>query len=678
MTNDEIMREAVLDEFLSELKSNRLNESTGFTPVELRVMEAYGFTPFDVIESDNLANRFPENITPLHEGFGSFIGGLLMKPAVAGAGLNVAIATIIAVAEKFLPTGDGILGKIGSFFKNQTGVASLVKGAATTIPGILAAAYKVSQNPDYQQAKARHNKAVCRRMMKKAVIAAGLTGLVANVVAAYLISPKATAQLVQAGNEAKAEIRQTGTTPTVDQVAKEVATDSKLDTTETKKVAALAVSNGATADTATASQIAQTNDVVNQKIQGDIPNLAASENGTTALESEPATPEATPEATPSVISETPTEQVPASAQFATESKPIASGIDIDPKTNKLIGLTRDEQLGANKVNALVSEYGVEKFKSPNELLKILKDKGASEEELLGAKKQIYANAAIALHDGKSDINDDFYAGAHKSYVSELSKGRDELLTAAQKLDKTRDKSYDQLFGRLASDGQLTNQDKINAQNMAVSTFDKQYGYSAICKDTDDKQQQYDIANKSYTDALNTYNKAKLDGISGRGLGEYRKALSAAESNLENAKLALSNAQQKEQEFQTMRTEIDNRVGQAFDSYKSQASLAANISNNQSYLSSLGVGSKADANLEHANNVAAKNGIESTFAPTQPVNRPDAHKTYNQAAALAANNTAQEQPKPASVATALRTPRAQRKSMVNSVSDLLSNSSGTTN
>ena len=637
MTNNEIMREAVLDEFIEELKSNRLNESTGFTSIELRVMEAYDFTPFDVIESDKLANRFPEDIAPLHEGFGSFIGGLLMKPAVAGAGLNIAIATIIAVAEKFLPAGDGILGKIGSFFRNQTGVASLAKGAAATIPGILAAAYKVSQDPDYQQAKTRHNKAVCRRMMKKAVIAAGLTGLVANVVAAYLISPKATAQLVQAGNEAKAEIGQTGTTPTVDQVAKEVATDSKLDATETKKVAALAVSNGATADTATASQIAQTNDIVNRKIQGDIPNLAASENGTTALESGTSTPEATP----SIISETPTEQVSASAQFATESKPIASGIDIDPKTNKLVGLTRDEQLGANKVNALVSEYGVEKFKSPNELLKILKDKGASEEELLGAKKQIYANAAIALHDGKSDINDDFYAGAHKSYVSELSKGRDELLTAAQKLDRTRDKSYDQLFGRLASDGQLTNQDKINAQNMAVSAFDKQYGYSAICKDTEDKQQQYDIANKSYTDALNTYNKAKLDGISGRGLGEYRKALSAAGSNLENAKLALSAAQQKEQEFQTMRTEVDNRVGRAFDSYKSQAGLAANISNNQSYLSSLGVGSKSDTNLEHANSVAAKNGIESPFAPAQPVSQPDAHKTYNQAAALAANNTTQE-------------------------------------
>lgn len=672
MTNSEIMREAVLDEFIEELKSNRLNESTGFTPVELRIMEAYDFTPFDVIESDKLANRFPEDITPLHEGFGSFIGGLLMKPAVAGAGLNIAIATIIAVVEKFLPAGDGILGKIGSFFKNQTGVASLAKGAATTIPGILAAAYKVSQDPNYQQAKARHNKAVCRRMMKKAVIAAGLTGLVANVVAAYLISPKATAQLVQAGNKAKAEIGQTGTMPTVNRVAKEVATDSKLDTTEIKKVAALAVSNGATADTVTASQIAQTNDAVNQKIQSDMPNLAALENGITALESGTTTLEATP----SVIPETPAEQVPASAQFATESKPIASGIDIDPKTNKLVGLTRDEQLGANKVNALVSEYGVEKFKNPNELLKILKDKGASEEELLGAKKQIYANAAIALHDGRSDINDDFYAGAHKSYVSELSKGRDELLTAAQKLDKTRDKSYDQFFGRLASDGQLTNQDKINAQNMAVSTFDKQYGYSAICKDTEDKQQQYDIANKSYTDALNTYNKAKLDGISGRGLGEYGKALSAAESNLENAKLALSNAQQKEQEFQTMRTEVDNRVGQAFDLYKSQADLAANISNNQSYLSSLGVGSKSDANLEHANNVAAKNGIESTFAPTQPVNRPDAHKTYNQAAALAANNTAQEQPKPAPVATAPRPSRAQRKSMVNSVSDLLSNNSGT--
>lgn len=674
MTNNEIMREAVLDEFIEELKSNRLNESTGFTSIELRVMEAYDFTPFDVIESDKLANRFPEDIAPLHEGFGSFIGGLLMKPAVAGAGLNIAIATIIAVAEKFLPAGDGILGKIGSFFRNQTGVASLAKGAAATIPGILAAAYKVSQDPDYQQAKTRHNKAVCRRMMKKAVIAAGLTGLVANVVAAYLISPKATAQLVQAGNEAKAEIGQTGTAPTVDQVAKEVATDSKLDATETKKVAALAVSNGATADTATASQIAQTNDIVNRKIQGDILNLAASENGTTALESGTSTPEATP----SIISETPTEQVSASAQFATESKPIASGIDIDPKTNKLVGLTRDEQLGANKVNALVSEYGVEKFKSPNELLKILKDKGASEEELLGAKKQIYANAAIALHDGKSDINDDFYASAHKSYVSELSKGRDELLTAAQKLDRTRDKSYDQLFGRLASDGQLTNQDKINAQNMAVSAFDKQYGYSAICKDTDDKQQQYDIANKSYTDALNTYNKAKLDGISGRGLGEYGKALSAAKSNLENAKLALSTAQQKEQEFQTMRTEVDSRVGQAFDSYKSQAGLAANISNNQSYLSSLGVGSKSDANLEHANSVAAKNGIESPFAPAQPVSQPDAHKTYNQAAALAANNTTQEQPKPAPVATAPRIPRAQRKSMVNSVSDLLSNNSGTTN
>ena len=661
------MREAVLDEFIEELKSNRLNESTGFTSIELRVMEAYDFTPFDVIESDKLANRFPEDIAPLHEGFGSFIGGLLMKPAVAGAGLNIAIATIIAVAEKFLPAGDGILGKIGSFFRNQTGVASLAKGAAATIPGILAAAYKVSQDPDYQQAKTRHNKAVCRRMMKKAVIAAGLTGLVANVVAAYLISPKATAQLVQAGNEAKAEIGQTGTTPTVDQVAKEVAVDNKLDAAETKKVAALAASNGTTTDTATASQIAQATDTVDQKIQGDIPESATSENGT-------ATSETVPSATP----EAPSEQVPASAQFAKEIKPISSGIDIDPKTNQLTGLTRNEQIGANKVNALVSEYGVEKFKSPNELLKILKDKGASEEELLGAKKQIYANAAIALHDGKSDINDDFYAGAHKSYVSELSKGRDELLTAAQKLDRTRDKSYDQLFGRLASDGQLTNQDKINAQNMAVSAFDKQYGYSAICKDTEDKQQQYDIANKSYTDALNTYNKAKLDGISGRGLGEYRKALSAAGSNLENAKLALSAAQQKEQEFQTMRAEVDNRVGRAFDSYKSQAGLAANISNNQSYLSSLGVGSKSDANLEHANSVAAKNGIESPFAPAQPVSQPDAHKTYNQAAALAANNTTQEQPKPAPVATAPRIPRAQRKSMVNSVSDLLSNNSGTTN
>ena len=661
------MREAVLDEFIEELKSNRLNESTGFTSIELRVMEAYDFTPFDVIESDKLANRFPEDIAPLHEGFGSFIGGLLMKPAVAGAGLNIAIATIIAVAEKFLPAGDGILGKIGSFFRNQTGVASLAKGAAATIPGILAAAYKVSQDPDYQQAKTRHNKAVCRRMMKKAVIAAGLTGLVANVVAAYLISPKATAQLVQAGNEAKAEIGQTGTTPTVDQVAKEVAVDNKLDAAETKKVAALAASNGTTTDTATASQIAQATDTVDQKIQGDIPESATSENGT-------ATSETVPSATP----EAPSEQVPASAQFAKEIKPISSGIDIDPKTNQLTGLTRNEQIGANKVNALVSEYGVEKFKSPNELLKILKDKGASEEELLGAKKQIYANAAIALHDGKSDINDDFYAGAHKSYVSELSKGRDELLTAAQKLDRTRDKSYDQLFGRLASDGQLTDQDKINAQNMAVSAFDKQYGYSAICKDTEDKQQQYDIANKSYTDALNTYNKAKLDGISGRGLGEYRKALSAAGSNLENAKLALSAAQQKEQEFQTMRAEVDNRVGRAFDSYKSQAGLAANISNNQSYLSSLGVGSKSDANLEHANSVAAKNGIESPFASAQPVSQPDAHKTYNQAAALAANNTTQEQPKPAPVATAPRIPRAQRKSMVNSVSDLLSNNSGTTN
>ena len=91
----------------------------------------------------------------------------------------------------------------------------------------------------------------------------------------------------------------------------------------------------------------------------------------------------------------------------------------------------------------------------------------------------------------------------------------------------------------------------------------------------------------------------------------------------------------------MRTEVDNRVGRAFDSYKSQAGLAANISNNQSYLSSLGVGSKSDANLEHANSVAAKNGIESPFAPAQPVSQPDAHKTYNQAAALAANNTTQE-------------------------------------
>ena len=85
----------------------------------------------------------------------------------------------------------------------------------------------------------------------------------------------------------------------------------------------------------------------------------------------------------------------------------------------------------------------------------IRDKGNSnkgnnykpeEERYYEITKEIYANAAIALHDGKSDINDDFYAGAHKSYVSELSKGRDELLTAAQKLDRTRDKSYDQLFG----------------------------------------------------------------------------------------------------------------------------------------------------------------------------------------------------------------------------------------
>lgn len=618
MTNNEIMREAVLDEFIEELKSNRLNESTGFTSIELRVMEAYDFTPFDVIESDKLANRFPEDITPLHEGFGSFIGGLLMKPAVAGAGLNIAIATIIAVAEKFLPAGDGILGKIGSFFRNQTGVASLAKGAATAIPGILAAAYKVSQDPDYQQAKTRHNKAVCRRMMKKAVIAAGLTGLVANVVAAYLISPKATAQLVQAGNEAKAEIGQTGTTPTVDQVAKEVAADNKLDTVETKEVAALAASNGATTDTVTASQIAQATDTVDQKIQGGIPESATLENGTAASET---VPSATPEA--------PTEQVPASAQFAKEIKPISSGIDIDPKTNQLTGLTRNEQIGANKVNNLISEYGVEKFKSPNEILSILKDKGATAEELSGAQKQLYANAAIALHDGKSDINDAFYASAHKSYVSELSKGRDELLKAAQKLDKTRDKSYDQLFGKLAADGQLTNVDKRTAQDTAVEAFDKQYGYDVICKDTQDKQLAFNTANKSYTDALNAYNKAADDGLRGQGLGTYQKALKTAEFNLNNAEKALIAAQNNEQKFQDLRWEVNDNVGAAFDAYKDRVELAGDINSNQSYLTQLGVGSTTDtANLAHANDIAAKNGIDSPFKPITPTNQPDAHETYN--------------------------------------------------
>lgn len=658
MTNNEIMREAVLDEFLEELKSNRLNESTGFTSIELRVMEAYDFTPFDVIESDKLANRFPEDITPLHEGFGSFIGGLLMKPAVAGAGLNIAIATIIAVAEKFLPAGDGILGKIGSFFRNQTGVASLAKGAATTIPGILAAAYKVSQDPDYQQAKTRHNKAVCRRMMKKAVIAAGLTGLVANVVAAYLISPKATAQLVQAGNEAKAEIGQTGTTPTVDQVAKEVAADNKLDAAETKEVAALAASNGATADTATASQIAQATDTVDQKIQGDIPESATLENGT-------APSETALSATP----ETPSEQVPASAQFAKEIKPISSGIDIDPKTNQLTGLTRNEQIGANKVNNLISEYGVEKFKSPNEILSILKDKGATAEELSGAQKQLYANATIALHDGKSDVNDAFYASAHKSYVSELSKGRDELLKAAQKLDKTRDKSYDQLFGKLAADGQLTNVDKRTAQDTAVEAFDKQYGYDAICKDTQDKQLAFNTANKSYTDALNAYNKAADDGLRGQGLGTYQKALKAAEFNLNNAEKALIAAQNNEQKFQDLRWEVNDNVGAAFDAYKDRVELAGDINSNQSYLTQLGVGSTTDAaNLAHANDIAAKNGIDSPFGPIAPANQPDAHETYNQRAALAANaNT--EQPKPVT-ATPSVTPAIPNRKAVNSVANLL--------
>ena len=658
MTNNEIMREAVLDEFIEELKSNRLNESTGFTSIELRVMEAYDFTPFDVIESDKLANRFPEDITPLHEGFGSFIGGLLMKPAVAGAGLNIAIATIIAVAEKFLPAGDGILGKIGSFFRNQTGVASLAKGAATTIPGILAAAYKVSQDPDYQQAKTRHNKAVCRRMMKKAVIAAGLTGLVANVVAAYLISPKATAQLVQAGNEAKAEIGQTGTTPTVDQVAKEVAADNKLDAAETKEVAALAASNGATADTATASQIAQATDTVDQKIQGDIPESATLENGTT-------TSETAPSATP----ETPSEQVPASAQFAKEIKPISSGIDIDPKTNQLTGLTRNEQIGANKVNNLISEYGVEKFKSPNEILSILKDKGATAEELSGAQKQLYANATIALHDGKSDINDAFYASAHKSYVSELSKGRDELLKAAQKLDKTRDKSYDQFFGKLAADGQLTNVDKGTAQDAAVEAFDKQYGYDAICKDTQDKQLAFNTANKSYTDALNAYNKAADDGIRGQGLGTYQKALKTAEFNLNNAEKALIAAQNNERKFQDLRWEVNDNVGAAFDAYKNRVELASDINSNQSYLTQLGVGSTTDAaSLAHANDIAAKNGIDSPFGPIAPANQPDAHETYNQRAALAANaNT--EQPKPVT-ATPSVTPAIPNRKAVNSVANLL--------
>lgn len=658
MTNNEIMREAVLDEFLSELKSNRLNESTGFTSIELRIMEAYDFTPFDVIESDKLANRFPEDITPLHEGFGSFIGGLLMKPAVAGAGLNIAIATIIAVAEKFLPAGDGILGKIGSFFRGQTGVASLAKGAAATIPGILAAAYKVSQDPDYQQAKIRHNKAVCRRMMKKAVIAAGLTGLAANVVAAYLISPKATAQLVQAGNEAKAEIGQTGTTPTVDQVAKEVAADNKLDTVETKEVAALAASNGATTDIATASQIAQATDTVDQKIQGNIPESATLENGTTASET-------VLSATPEV----PTEQVPASAQFAKEIKPISSGIDIDPKTNQLTGLTRNEQIGANKVNGLISEYGIEKFKSPNEILSILKNKGATAEELSGAQKQLYANAAIALHDGKSDINDAFYASAHKSYVSELSKGRDELLKAAQKLDRTRDKSYDQFFGKLAADGQLTNVDKGAAQDAAVEAFDKQYGYDAICKDTQDKQLAFNTANKSYTDALNAYNKAADDGIRGQGLGTYQKALKTAEFNLNNAEKALIAAQNNEQKFQDLRWEVNDNVGAAFDAYKNQVELASDINSNQSYLTQLGVGSTTDAaSLTHANDIAAKNGIDSPFGPIAPANQPDAHETYNQKAALAASaNT--EQPKPVTAAPPA-TPTVPNRKAVNSVANLL--------
>jgi hypothetical protein len=666
MTNDEIMREAALDEFLDELKSNRLNESTGFSSVELKIMEAYDFTPFDVLESDKLARRFPEEITPLHEGFGSFIGGLLMKPAVTGAGLNVAIATIIAVAERFLPAGDGILGKIGSFLKGGSGASMLARGAATTIPGILAAAYKVSQDPDYQQAKARHNKAVCRRMMKKAVIAAGLTGIIANVVAAYLISPKAATQLAQAGNEAKAEIGQTGTTPSVDQVAKEVAAEGKLDATETKEVAALAASNGATTDMAAANQIAQAREIIDQKIQGDIPESATLGTGTE-------TPTETPTGAPV---ETPVDQtaVPAGTQtkFAIEPKPISDGIDVDPKTNQLTGLTKDEQIGANKVNNLISGYGVERFKNPKEILTILQKQGASEEELLGAKKQLYANAAAALHDGKSDINDSFYASAHKSYVSELSKGRDELLKTVQNLDKTRDKSFDQMFGQLASDGTLSNVDRRTVQNAAVEAFDKQYNFAGVQQDTANKQLIFNSANKSYTDAYNAYEKAAADGIQGQGLKGYLATLKSAEKNLNNAEKALIDAQNTEQQYKDMRQSVKDNVESAWSDYRDRMNLAQDINNNQSYLSQLGVGSTTDAaNLAHANDIAAKNGIENTFGPTTPTNQPDAYKPWNQTAALAAANANVKPQEPIAYTPGQKLSTRQQQNMVGSIGNILS-------
>ena len=370
MTNEEIMREAVLDEFLDELMSSKLNESSGFTSVDLRVMEAFDFTPFDALDSDNLARRYKEDLAPMHEGFGSFIGKLLMKPAVAGGGLNAAIAIIIAAVGKFLPAGgDGILGKISNFFNGTSGSATLARFGATTIPGILAAAYKVSQDPNYQQAQARHNKAVCKRMMRKAIIGAGVTGILANFIAAYLISPKATEQLAAAGDQAKEKL---GDDAPVKDVAKAVGNDSASEASQDAKRAQA---------------------LVNAETKGD--NISVSEKAT---------------------------EQPVNVQNSSNDKAIDYFLDSD---GEKIKINADEQEGANLVNRILNSRK-DSYDSAESLMKALKKDGYSGAVMAGAEKQLRLNAI-------NNPNDKFYAKTYNTYFDWLSKTEQEKANQLKKM-----------------------------------------------------------------------------------------------------------------------------------------------------------------------------------------------------------------------------------------------------
>lgn len=166
--------ESLLDEFIDEILSSKLTESSGYSKVTLQLMEEYDINIADCCEFINKSNA-NNYYFPLSEGISNIlkaVGRKLTRSYTVTALLSVLLRACNKIMGSAIPVVP----------------VSLLTGA------ILAVA-QTRADPVYIEAKRRHKKNVCRLMTRKALLKVGLTGAICNILCMLFMDSPVNAAL---------------------------------------------------------------------------------------------------------------------------------------------------------------------------------------------------------------------------------------------------------------------------------------------------------------------------------------------------------------------------------------------------------------------------------------------------------------------------------------------------